>query len=152
MQTQMYSIPHYKVKLVKDRTYKYPCDDIPDASAAQTVGLHLLKNLPHEEIIAAYLNSSNKIIGTQTLSMGGLDGAALLPRDIFRGALVCNAAAFIMMHNHPSGDPTPSKQDIDVTKRVIQAGKLLGISLLDHLVIADGRAVSIRDFYTDLNW
>jgi DNA repair protein RadC len=148
----MYKIPHMKVKLVRDRVYKYPLDSAADFDAAKTIYIKLLDNLPYEEIIVLYVNGMNKIIGSQTVSMGGLNGASVTPRDIFRGAIACNASALFLGHNHPSGNSIASSEDIHLTKAVMTAGKIIGISILDHLVVAGKNIYSIRDNFPFLDW
>ena len=82
---------------------------------------------------------------TPILYKGGVNTLIVRPADFFRSALRENAVAFIMAHNHPSGDPQPSPEDVNVTRQVIQAGNLLGISVLDHIVIGRGQYVSMRE-------
>lgn len=132
----MFTIQHYKSRLIKNGTRKYPREILKSSDDAAALFIDLLKDLPHEEVVVVYLNGLNKILGTMTISMGGLHGAALTPRDVFRGAIAANASAIIMAHNHPSGDPTPSKEDIIMTQKVKEAGEVIGIEILDHLVIS----------------
>ena len=142
-----YKIPHYKVRLVKETTKTYELTHCNGAEDSLKVCQKLLKGLPHEEIVLVMLNNQNAIIGSCKVSQGGQSGAAILPADIFRPALAAAASRIILAHNHPSGDPTPSPQDIDSTKKTQHLGELLGICLLDHLVITNsGRHSSIMDY------
>ena len=129
-------IQQYKVRLVEDCIGEYSLSGINLISDAATIFSKDFDGLPHEEVMAIYLNARNAIIGKAVLAMGGLHGCALTPRDVYRGAVVANASAIILAHNHPSGDPTPSREDIKMTQAVRQAGEILGVYLLDHLVIA----------------
>ncbi|MCD6339030.1 MAG: DNA repair protein RadC, partial [Verrucomicrobia bacterium] len=87
----------------------------------------------HFEVLL--LNTRHRLIGRETLAKGTLDGVLVHPRDVFRPAVLARAAAIIVAHNHPSGDPTPSEQDIRITRDLIRAGKLLQIEVLDHLIL-----------------
>ncbi len=91
--------------------------------------------LKKEEVRGLYLNSRQKLVHTETISIGNLNTNIISPRDIFEPALEFSALAVIVVHNHPSGDPTPSEEDISFTKRLKDAGKILGIQLLDHVVV-----------------
>ena len=91
------------------------------------------------------LNVKGDVLKTITISTGGLDGTSALPRDVFRQAVREGAASLILCHNHPSGDPEPSRDDIRLTKRLFEAGTLLGINVLDHIVFGDGRYVSLKE-------
>lgn len=94
-----------------------------------------------EHLIALYLNARNELILKQTIAIGTLNQNIIQPRDVFADALKNPCAAVVLIHNHPSGDPEPSDQDIIFTKKLIEAGKLLGIEILDHIVVArDGEA------------
>jgi len=88
-----------------------------------------------ETFVVAFLNTKNRVIGHEVVSVGSIDSAIVHPREVFRNAIVNKANAVILCHNHPSGDVTPSKEDISITKRLKEAGNLLGIQILDHLII-----------------
>ena len=105
----------------------------------------LLKGEKKERFLALYLDSKNRCIGQETISIGILDSSHAHPREIFQGAIAAGAKSVIVAHNHPSGDPTPSKEDAEVTQRLRQAGKILGIELLDHIVVGDKDCVSMRE-------
>lgn len=92
-----------------------------------------------------YLNTRNQPLGYEVVAVGGLNAAALQPRDVFAPALEMGAAAVILGHNHPSGDATPSPEDLAVTRHLTEAGRLLGVEVLDHLVIAPERFRSLRE-------
>jgi len=97
-----------------------------------------LKDEKQEHFYLIMLNTKNHIIGEHLVSKGVLDAAILEPREVFRPAIKNAASRIIILHNHPSGDPTPSEEDIDITKRLIEAGKMVNIQLLDHVIIGDG--------------
>ncbi|WP_340025357.1 DNA repair protein RadC [Paenibacillus sp. FSL K6-1096] len=103
-----------------------------------------LRYLQKEHFICLFLNTKNHVIAQETLSMGSLNASIVHPREVFRAAMKCSSAAIICAHNHPSGDPTPSPEDISLTTRLVQAGEIVGIDVLDHLVIGDGSYVSLK--------
>jgi DNA repair protein RadC len=86
----------------------------------------------------ALLDRKNRVIGINTVAIGSLTASVVHPREVMKPAILSNAAAIILCHNHPSGDPQPSQEDRVLTQRLVEAGKLLGISVLDHLIIGDG--------------
>jgi len=90
------------------------------------------------------LDTKNRVIKEVVVSIGTLNGSMAHPREIFRPAILANAAAVILFHNHPSGDPTPSQNDISVTRRLMEAGRMMGVEVLDHVVVARNRFVSIK--------
>ncbi|CAM4195132.1 DNA repair protein RadC [Paenibacillus endophyticus] len=104
-----------------------------------------LRYLKKEHFVCLFLNTKNHIIGRETLSVGTLNASLVHPREVFRAAISRSSASIICIHNHPSGDPTPSPEDITLTRRLAEAGQLVGIEVLDHLVIGDGRFVSLKE-------
>jgi DNA repair protein RadC len=104
-----------------------------------------LRHLREEHFVCLFLNTKNQVIGRQTLSIGSLNASIVHPREVYRAAIRRSSASIICAHNHPSGDPTPSREDIALTRRLAKAGELIGIELLDHLVIGDNRYVSLKE-------
>jgi DNA repair protein RadC len=107
-----------------------------------------MRNLPKEHLRGLYLNSHSHIIRDEVISIGTINANMIHPREVFRPALECNAAAIIIAHNHPSGSVEPSLEDIDITHQLIQAGKLIGISLLDHVIITKDSYASVKANYS----
>jgi DNA repair protein RadC len=103
-----------------------------------------MRHLEHEELRTLLLNTKNVVTGTQTVYVGNLAGSSVRVGEVFRDAVRCQAAAIVVVHNHPSGDPTPSADDLRITAELAQAGRLLDIELLDHVVIAADGWVSLR--------
>lgn len=101
--------------------------------------------LDHEEVHLLLLNTRHKIIQCTTIAKGGLAGAAMFPRELIREALKHNAAAVMIAHNHPSGDPSPSPDDVSTTKQLSKAFDLVGIEFVDHIVVGKGRSVSLKE-------
>jgi len=103
-------------------------------------------NATIEEVLALHLDARHNLIGLHRVSQGTLDSAPVHPREVFKVALLANAASIILAHNHPSGDPTPSDEDVLLTRRLVAAGELLGVGVLDHIVIGqDGAFCSLRE-------
>lgn len=103
-----------------------------------------MRYLKKEHFVTLVLDTKHRLIGEETSSIGSLDASIVHPREVFRMAVRKSASAILCLHNHPSGDPTPSPEDIAVTKRLSEAGRVLGIDVLDHIVIGDGRFISLR--------
>jgi DNA repair protein RadC len=104
-----------------------------------------MAHLDQEEIRTMMLNTRNQVLGVVTVYKGSLNTSAIRVGEIYKEALRRNAASIIMAHNHPSGEPDPSPEDILVTRQIVEAGRLLDVECLDHLVIGQGRYVSLRE-------
>lgn len=98
-----------------------------------------------EHFMLLLLSTKNHVLAMPTVSVGSLNASVVHPREVFRQAINYSAASVILVHNHPSGDPTPSQEDITLTRRLVEAGALLDISVLDHLIIGDGKYVSMKE-------
>jgi len=101
--------------------------------------------LEQEHLVTVILDTKNRVVKVHTVYIGSLNSAAVRVGELFREAIRLNAAAVIVAHNHPSGDPTPSPEDVHVTRQIVEAGKLLNIDVLDHLVICQARWVSLKE-------
>jgi len=104
-----------------------------------------MNNLDREHFFAVYLDSRQKIIKEELLFIGSLNESVVHPREIFKPAIAESAAAIILLHNHPSGNPEPSEEDLRVTKELTEVGKLLGIELLDHIIIGNKSYYSFNE-------
>ncbi|MCD4703781.1 MAG: DNA repair protein RadC [Methanosarcinaceae archaeon] len=104
-----------------------------------------LRELKKERLTTLHLNTKNEVLREEVVSIGSLNANIVHPREVFRSALMEASASVILTHNHPSGDPSPSREDIAVTKKLVEGGKILGIEVLDHVIIGDGRYVSLKD-------
>lgn len=118
---------------------------ITDSVRAESVLHDRMAGLDHEEVWIIFLNQLMEVISTEMVSMGTLDTTAIDARTVLRRALLANASAFVMAHNHPSGNPIPSQADIERTKEIGKASKMLGIVLIDHIIICDGCYYSFAD-------
>ncbi|MEM7410627.1 MAG: DNA repair protein RadC [Myxococcota bacterium] len=104
-----------------------------------------LRRAPQEHFIVVLLDGRHRILGEETVSLGTLTASLVHPREVFRPALRASAAALLLVHNHPSGDPSPSLEDREVTRRLAEAGEILGIRVVDHVVVAERGFVSLRE-------
>ena len=120
------------------RTLSKPAD-----SAA--VLMALLQDEPGEVFAILCLSTKHRVIAYYEVSRGTLDATLVHPRDVFRAVLMSNTGSIILAHNHPSGDPNPSADDIQLTRRLVEAGALLGVDVLDHIIVGDGRYYSFKE-------
>ncbi|HSJ38566.1 MAG TPA: DNA repair protein RadC [Planococcus sp. (in: firmicutes)] len=104
-----------------------------------------MTSLKQEHFVTLFLNIKNQVLHRQTIFVGSLNASIVHPREIFREAVRRSAASIICAHNHPSGNPAPSPEDIDVTKRLLEAGSIIGIELLDHVIIGDHQFISLKE-------
>jgi len=104
-----------------------------------------MASLNQEHFVVLFLNVKNEVLHKQTIFIGSLNSSIVHPREIFREAVKRSAASIIVAHNHPSGNPSPSPEDIEVTKRLIEAGSIMGIEVLDHVIIGDHQFLSLKE-------
>jgi len=104
-----------------------------------------MRHLDREHFRVLLLNTKNHVIEIDTVSVGTLDSTIVHPREVFRNAIKKSAKSIILVHNHPSGDPTPSSLDFNMSKNLINSGEIIGIEVLDHIIIGDGRFVSLKE-------
>src|SRR5699024_5964825 len=104
-----------------------------------------MSSLKQEHLVVLFINTMNQVIHRKTIFVVSLNASIVHPREIFREAVKRSSASIVCAHNHPSGDPSPSQEDIHVTRRLVEAGKIMGIELLDHLVIGNHRYTSLKE-------
>ena len=117
-------------------------------SSPSAIAKYYMEDLRHErqEVMKLLmLNSKSKLLGETNISRGTVNASLITPRELFIEALQKNAVSIVIMHNHPSGDPTPSREDMLITKRILDAGALIGIELLDHIIIGNNCYISFRE-------
>jgi DNA repair protein RadC len=119
--------------------------DIKDPQSVVKAIRASIKDKAKEHFKLILLNPRNKIIGISTISIGILNASLVHPREVFKDAITHSAASVVLAHNHPSGDPEPSEDDIMITKRLIEAGKILGIEVMDHIIIAKNGFFSFKE-------
>ncbi len=130
-------IAQAKIGVEEDIVYNNP----------EVIGSYYMEQMRHENqevVLLLCLSSKGRLLNRKVISRGDINTAILNPREVFAEAISHRAASIILLHNHPSGDPTPSREDVEITERIMQAGRLVGIPLTDHLVIGDKAFVSMR--------
>lgn len=136
----------YELKIVRERRPGYgPGARIRDAASVYEAFKHHFGPLDREQFVVILLDGKNTVIGWNLVSVGTLTAALVHPREVFVPAILGNAAALILVHNHPSGNPEASPEDVAITRRLKEAGELLGIKIVDHVVIGDGRFSSFAE-------
>src|SRR3989304_5284049 len=137
-----------KVKSLEVREIEYSYDKRPKISSMDDV-VQMVKPMiadPNKEFfMALYLNTKNGVLKQEVISIGSLNSNIVHPREIFKTACMISASSIIVAHNHPSGDPSPSREDIEITKKLEEAGKMMGIELLDHVIIGHDRHYGFRE-------
>ncbi len=119
-----------------------PAITSPSDGVAQLQGI---ADHQREHFVCLYLNARNQVIHKEVVSIGSLSAAIVHPREVFREGVVRSAASVILAHNHPSGDVSPSQDDINLTRRLVQAGEIMGIDVLDHLIIGSDDFLSMKE-------
>jgi DNA repair protein RadC len=144
----MKSIQVVKIQMIKESSMKYELSSSKITSPHVCAGIfeNFIGLADREHSVMMCLDTKNKIISLITLSIGTLNVGLVHPREVFKSAILSNAASIILGHNHPSGDPEPSPEDIQMTERVAEAGRIIGIELLDHIIIGDeGKFISLKE-------
>ncbi len=139
-----YRIPVVTIQLVRERTMASETKQIKCAEDAAAILMQYLQGADREHFVALTLDTKHKVTSIHTVSIGSLDASIVHPREVLKPAILGNASGVLVGHNHPSGDPTPSPEDIAVTRRLAEACKIIGIDLLDHVVVGDGRFHSLK--------
>ena len=121
--------------------------NLPVINTAKDAAVQLtdMRDLKKEHFVVLYLNAKNQLVHKETISMGTLNANLVHPREVFEPALKYSAAQIIVAHNHPSGDPKPSEDDLEVTKRLTEAGKMMGIELMDHVIVSKNSHFSFKE-------
>jgi DNA repair protein RadC len=134
------------VRLVKEGSTKYPQRFINNPQDAARLAEEFIADSDREQVIAICLDVKHQPTSIAIISVGTVNSSLVHPREVLKQAILSNASAIILAHNHPSGDLTPSKPDIDMTKRLSEATEIMGIDLLDHIIVGDGRRyISFRE-------
>lgn len=135
-----------RLQMVRESSLLYPQRRIRMAKDAVGLFQAFLQESDREQFFLICLNVKNEPTAIHTVSIGSLDSSIVHPRETFKAAVLANASSIIVAHNHPSGDPTPSQPDLEVTKRLQEAGELLGIPVLDHIIVGtEGAYVSLKE-------
>ncbi|EIW17064.1 MULTISPECIES: JAB domain-containing protein [Pelosinus] len=140
----MYRIPRYSITLTKDGSFKSEIKKITKAEDAYEIMKPMMENLPVEHFQIIMLDAKCQVIGTSLVTIGTINENIVTPIEIFQRAILANSKAIILVHNHPSGDPKPSREDIALTKQIVEGGKILQIAVLDHIIIGDDKFISLK--------
>ena len=127
-----------RFQVIKDQTIKYKLSHVHDSETTAELLMHTINEAgqnDREQMVAIFLNAKNKVIGTNLVSMGGITSCNVFPQDIVKSALICNATSIVLGHNHPSGNMDLSPDDKHITKRIILAAMMVGITLHDHVIL-----------------
>lgn len=130
-----YTIPVQALVIIAERTIEVPVKECRQGEDAAKIATSFIGNSPVEKLIAIMLDGRSRVTGVILIAQGGIHGTSVKPLDILRAVLVHQAPAFILAHNHPSGDPTPSYEDKVFTDKVLEATKSIGLALVDHVVV-----------------
>ncbi|OME28907.1 DNA repair protein RadC [Paenibacillus odorifer] len=133
------------LKMVRESSILYPDRNIRSPQHAVKLLQHFLQDADREYFLVVCLDTKNQVNSITTCHIGTLNASVVHPRECFKTAILSNAASIIVAHNHPSGNTTPSPEDLSVTKRLKEAGELLGVELLDHLIIAGNDFCSLKE-------
>ena len=136
----------YELKVVRERRQGYAqLRRIKGSQDVYKAFREWFDTLDREQFLVILLDEKNRILGFNVVSVGTLNASVVHPREVFKPAILANAASLILLHNHPSGHPEPSSEDNEITRRLKEAGDLLGIKVLDHVIIGDDRYFSFAD-------
>jgi len=133
------------IKLVREKAF-YSTENLSHPEAVIKLFEKKLSEYDREQLIVLNLTAKNEVINIHIASMGSLDASIATPREIFKAAILSNAKSIILLHNHPSGNPTPSAEDISTTRKIQKAGELIEIKLLDHIIVGgySGKTFSMQ--------
>ena len=131
---------------IKESSAPFEMHSIRCPEDAQELAASYIADEDREVLLVMMLNTKNRVVGLHRAHVGSLNASVVHPREVMKCAILNNAASIIVSHQHPSGDPTPSREDIDITKRLAEAAKILGIELLDHVIVTHtGNHVSLKE-------
>jgi DNA repair protein RadC len=137
MSTAYKLVPLVSLRIVRDRTVRYPVPQVEHGGHAAALARALIGEAPTESMLVICLDVRVKVLSVSFASMGGTCATAVSPADVFRPAIVAGARAVVLAHNHPSGDPTPSAEDIATTRKMVEMGEVLGVDVVDHVIVTD---------------
>ncbi len=139
-----YQIPTYRVSLIRDGEMQVEESEATTAELAARTAQAYIGDTDREHCIVILLNNRHRIIGINTVSIGSVSASLVHPREVFKPAILTSASGVIVAHNHPSGDPEPSSNDVELTKRLNKSGKLIGIESIDHLIVSTNGFESMK--------
>jgi DNA repair protein RadC len=133
------------LKVVREKSFLYPERRITSPEDAYNLVKRFLVDVDREYFLVVCLDTKNQPTAINICHVGSLNASIVHPREVLKPAILSNSASIIVAHNHPSSDPTPSREDIEVTKRLAECGKIIGIELLDHIVVCESNYTSLKE-------
>lgn len=133
------------IKMVREASVLYDIRKIDSPKDGVELGKRFLQDLDREQLIVCCLDTKNQPTAINVVSVGSLNTSIVHPREVFKPAILSNSASIILFHNHPSGDPEPSKEDISISQRIKESGIILGIKLIDHIIIGNDSYCSLKE-------
>lgn len=133
------------IKMVKESSILYDMRRIQTPEDVVELGRRFLEESDREQLLVCCLDTKNQPTAINVVSVGSLNTSIVHPREVFKVAILSNSASIILFHNHPSGDPAPSKEDISITERLKESGRILGIQVIDHIIIGDNSYCSLKE-------
>ncbi len=141
----MKNISVVRLEMVKDRTISYGKKQVTGPAELAEIGYELLGKSDKEIFLCVCLNVRNNINAINIVATGSSTGITLLPYEVFKVPVISNSVSIALLHNHTSGNPAPSNEDIRITEKLIEAGKVLGIAVVDHVIVGDGEYYSFTE-------
>ncbi len=142
---RMHRLPIYRVALVRETSQPSMVNHITTPRNVFEIASSYLEGADREHFVVMMLDTKNQVIGINTVAIGILASCPIHPREVFKPAILANAAGVILLHNHPSGDPCPSHDDLLLTKRLKEAGEVLGIQVIDHVILGYANYASLKE-------
>lgn len=133
------------IRMVKEQSFLYPNRKISSPEDGKVLFQNLLEDKDKEHFLVACLNTKNEVNSVEIVSIGSLNASIVHPREVFKSAILSNAASILVCHNHPSGHVHPSKEDISITERLREAGMILGIPVIDHIILGENSTYSFKE-------
>lgn len=133
------------IKMIKESSFLYQNRRISSPKDVVELLRGFLEGADREQFITCCMDTKNQPTSINVVSVGTINSSLVHPREVFKTAILGNSSSIIVAHNHPSGDPLPSKEDIDITQRLKEAGKIIGIDIIDHVIIGDNRYISLKE-------
>jgi DNA repair protein RadC len=142
---RMHRLPIYRVALVRETSQPSMINCIKTPRNVYEIAASYLEGADREHFVVMMLDTKNQVIGINTVAIGVLSSCPIHPREVFKPAILANAAGVVLLHNHPSGDPSPSQDDLFLTNRLKEAGDVLGITVIDHVILGYANYVSLKE-------
>ena len=133
------------IRMVKESSFLYPNRKVSSPEDARDLFQKFLEDMDKEYFIVACLNTKNEVNSIEIVSVGSLNSSIVHPREVFKSAILSNAASIIVCHNHPSEHTTPSKEDLSITERLIEVGIIIGIPVIDHIILGGNQFYSFKE-------